>query len=221
VKVQYRQFADQAGLPLIRAGVDLLGQTNLEAQDADCLSSFNGVVDWKQISSQAGVQGSEVIRGVSDSGVLTVSLVEVNEQGGLSCHELEVEGTVPDGYSSLSCLIHVVMSPSFVPEYIGIDWEDAKEILRSGRNARLALAQGDVGSSLLEVAKRVKADRRRSIHGSILVIFYRDDEFSLSSYKEARRLLKDEFDCSGHSLIAAPVVTNQPEPMLGLLAVYD
>lgn len=221
MKVQYQQFEDQADLPLVRAGVNLLGQANLKAQDTDCLNSFNGEVDWKQVSGQAGVQGSEVIFGVNDSGMLTVSLLETSQQGGLACHELEVETITPIGCSSLSGLIHTVMSPSFTPGFVGTDWEDVKLVLRSGRQARLVMAFGSADSNLLEVTRQAKAGQGRNVRGLLLVMFIRDVEFALSIYSQAAQVLRSEFDSNGLTLIAVPAITDLPEPMLGLLAVYD
>jgi hypothetical protein len=204
MKVQYQQFEDQADLPLIRAGVDLLGQADLPVQDVQCLSSFNGAVDWKQVSSQAGVQGSEVIFGVNDSGMLTVSLRETSQQGGLACHELEVETITPVGCSSLSGLIHTVMSPAFTPGFVGTDWEDVKLVLRSGRQARLVMAFGGADSNLLEVTRQAKAGQGRKVQGLLLVMFIRDVEFALSIYSQAAQVLGSEFDSNGLTLIAVP-----------------
>jgi hypothetical protein len=221
VKIQYRQFEDETNLPLIRAGVDLLGQVDLPVQDTDCLNSFSSAIDWKQVSSQAGVQNSEVIFGVNDSGMLTVSLREASQQGGLACHELEVETITPVGCSSLSGLIHTVMSPSFTPGFVGTDWEDVKLVLRSGRQARLVMALGSADSNLLEVTRQAKAGQGRKVQGLLLVMFIREVEFALSIYSQAARVLGSEFDSNGLSLIAVPAITDLPEPMLGLLAVYD
>ena len=221
MKVQYKLFEDQADLPLIRAGVDLRGQADLPVQDVQCLSSFNGAVDWKQVSSQAGVENSEVIFGVSDSGMLTVSLLETSQQGGLACHELEVETITPVGCSSLPELIHTVMSPSFTPGFVGTDWEDVKLVLRSGRQARLVMAFGSADPNLLEVTRQAKAGQGRKVRGLLLVVFIRDVEFALSIYSQAARVLESEFDCNGLALIAGPAITDLPEPMLGLLAVYE
>lgn len=219
MKVQYKLFEDQADLPLIRAGVDLRGQADLPVQDVQCLSSFNGEVDWKQVSGQAGMQGSEVIFGASDSGTLVISLREASQQGGLACHELEVETITPVGCSSLSGLIHTVMSPSFTPGFVGIDWEDVKLVLRSGRQARLVMALGIADSNLLEVTRQAKAGQARKVQGLLLVIFIR--KFALSILGQAARVLESEFDCNGLALIAGPAITDLPEPMLGLLAVYE
>lgn len=219
MKVQYKLFEDQADLPLIRAGVDLRGQADLPVQDVQCLSSFNGEVDWKQVSGQAGMQGSEVIFGVSDSGTLVISLLETSQQGGLACHELEVETITPVGCSSLSGLIHTVMSPSFTPGFVGTDWEDVKLVLRSGRQARLVMAFGSADPNLLEVTRQAKAGQGRKVQGLLLVIFIR--KFALSILGQAARVLESEFDCNGLALIAGPAITDLPEPMLGLLAVYE
>lgn len=219
MRIQYRQYAShyQEDFPLIRAGVDLLGQADLSDQDAECLSSFNGVIDWKMVSSEAGLQGSEIVFGM-DSGEIFIALCETDEQGRPACHQLEVEAVVPEGFSTLSCLIHTIMSPSFTPEYIGIDWRDVKAILRSGRKASLVLAKGGEDSVLMEMIRLIRANQGGRIQGSILVFFR--ESLSLSSFKQANRLLNTEFDCKGLTRLVVPEITDQPEPMLALVVIH-
>lgn len=216
MKVQYRQFQDETNLPLIRAGVDLLGQGDLTVRDADCLNSFNGAIDWKQVSSETGVQGSEIVFCVDDSRLI-VSLLETDNQGKLGCHELEVKATTPDFCNPLSGLLHTVLAPAFTPGLVGVDWEDVKVVLRSGRQGQLALVAGNLESA---IADAINHCSDRLVRGVLAVIFLPEEQFSLPLYREATRLLQGQFGPSVTTLVAAPVLT-QGELMFGLLVVYD
>lgn len=217
MRIPYRPFDDPDQLPLIRAGIDAL-EYHLKSPDEDCLDSFNDAITWNRISSEAGLQGSEIIF-VGDSGRIYVVLCAY-DKGVVSCRYLDVEKHTAGECDPLSGLIHTVMAPAFTPGFAGIDWDDVSLTLGSGKTAQLAVASGYPEEALSQLDGKVGLDKGKRIVGLILTVFMSEDEFSLPVYKRTSRMLKSVFAYDGPTLIAFPAIRGKIDPWLGVLTVH-
>ncbi len=217
MRIPYRPFEGPNSFPLIRAGIDTLGLP-LTGPDQACLDSFNGAITWNRVSSEAGIQGSEIIF-VGDSGKLYIALSAV-DKGRVSCRYLDVETVASEASRPLASLIHTVMAPAFTPGFVGVDWEDVRTVLGSGKNAQLAVASGYSEEALQQLGDQVRLEHGDQVKGLILTVFISEGEFTLPSYRLASRMLKSAFACDGPILIAFPAIKGHLEPRMGLLAVH-
>jgi hypothetical protein len=226
MKINYKQHEDRTGLPLVKAGIDVLEiGRSLSATDLLALSSFSGAIDWKMVTSEAGTQGSEILFLVGDMDPSSVVVGLRKSDTGPAWHYLDVKVLTPAFCSPLSSSIHTVLAPAFAPGFVGIDWNDFKGELRKGDKALLAMVQGEPQSAMREahdlVDVRLTDLGLKSPAKAILAsLFIPECGFDLVLYREAASLLTGMSNREQSVLISAPLITDQSS-MVALLVIYD
>jgi hypothetical protein len=225
MKINYKQHEERTGLPLVEAGIDTLEiGMSLSATDLLALNSFNGAVDWKMVSSEAGTQESEIIFMVGDMAPSSVVVGLRKSDTGPAWHYLDLEILTPAFCSPLSSAIHTVMAPSFAPGFIGTDWDDIKAALRRGDKGFLALVQGEPERAVREARDLVTARLNglgveRSAKAVLASLFLPENGFDLTLYRQAASLITGMCNDDQSVLVSVPVLADQ-NPLVALLAVY-
>ena len=225
MKINYKQHEERTGLPLIKAGIDILEIGRLlSATDLLTLSSFNDAIDWKMVSSKAGIQDSEIIFMVGDMDPSNVVVAVRKSDTGQAWHYLDAESLTSTFCSPLSSSIHTVLAPAFVPGFVGTDWDDIKNGLRRGDKGLLALVQGEPESAMREARDLVSARLneigiKESVKAVLASLFLPECKFNLASYRQTASLIKEMCIDDQDVLISVPIITDQ-NPMVALLAVY-
>jgi hypothetical protein len=226
MKIKYKQYEERTGLPLVKVGIDILEiGRSLSATDHLTLSSFNGAVDWKMVSSAAGIQGAEIIFMVGDMDPSNVVVALEKSGTGRAWHYLDVESLRSTFCSPLASSIHTVLAPAFAPGFVGIDWDDIKNGLRRGKKGLLALVQGEPESAMCEARDLVTARLselgiEESVKAVLASLFLPERKFDLASYRRTASLIKAMCTDDQTVLISVPVITDL-NPMVALLVVYD
>jgi hypothetical protein len=226
MKINYKQHEDRTGLPLVKAGIHILEiGRSLSESDLLTLSSFNGAVDWKRVSSEAGLQGSEIIFAMDDLDSSDVDLTLRKSDTGRAWHNVDVEVLTPAFCSPLSSSIHTVLAPAFAPGFVGTDWDDIKAALRRGDKGFLALVQGEPEGAMRKANDLIAARLSGiGVDGSVKAVlaslFLSESGFDLTLYRQAAGLLKGMYSGEQSALISVPIISDE-SPMVALLIVYD
>ena len=121
------------------------------------------------------------------------------------------------GSKPLESVFHVLLSPSFAPGMIGVDWEDVCSLLKAGcRGTLISVALDEAYNLESLIASLVDAETKAIIGCCYLP----ESRFFGNSVDVLNRLIKGLESVTGDFVIGAPIVTTD-KPSLSLLLITD
>lgn len=121
------------------------------------------------------------------------------------------------GGTPLESVFHVLLSPSFAPGMIGVDWEDICSLLKTGRKGYLITVELDDACSLESLVTSLVVAETNSIIGCC---YLPESRFFSNSVDVLNRLIKGIESITVNFVIGAPIVASD-KPTISLLLIAD